>query len=92
MGNVIYNSLKAQFDELKSSCSLLEELDEDSQKDSEEYQILAEKFIERAKKVPAGPGSVRKFRTWLAERMARDILEDEKFVKVKYANYKGLKR
>ena len=32
----------------------------------------------KARKVPAGPGSVRKYRVWLAERVATEILEDEK--------------
>ena len=69
-----------KFGEMKSD-SILEDLDEDMKKESGEYQELATKFIERSKKVPAGPGSVRKFRVWLAERIAKEILEDDKNIK-----------
>ena len=69
-----------KFGEMKSD-SILEDLDEDIKKESGEYQELATKFIERSKKVPAGPGSVRKFRVWLAERIAKEILEDDKNIK-----------
>ena len=35
------------------------------------------KFVERAKKIPAGPTSVRKFRIWLAERIASELLSSD---------------
>lgn len=41
------------------------------------YDAEVAKFIERAKKIPAGPSSVRRFRCWLAERLANEILQED---------------
>ena len=93
--NSVFNeNFKAEFNKLKQETSILESLDEDSIIESEEYQHLAKKFVEKAKKVPAGPGSVRKFRTWLAERMARQILDDDKHAKkeVELTFYQKMKK
>ena len=94
LAKLFNESFKPQFDDLKSNCSLLEVLDEDNHKESEDYQILAQKFIEKAKKIPAGPGSVRKFRSWLAERMANEILEDDKMTKkeIEFSVYQKMKK
>lgn len=94
LGKLFNDSFKAEFNKLKQESSLLESLDEDLEKETEDYQRLAVKFVERAKKVPAGPGSVRKFRTWLAERLAQDILDDDKHAKkeVELSFYQKMKK
>ena len=94
LAKLFNENFKAQFNQLKQETSILESLDEDLERESEEYQQLAKKFVDKAKKVPAGPGSVRKFRTWLAERMARQILDDDKHAKkeVELTFYQKMKK
>ena len=57
LGKLFNENFKAEFNQLKQESSLLESLDEDLEKGTDDYQKLASKFLERAKKVPAGPGS-----------------------------------
>ncbi|CAG5113884.1 Oidioi.mRNA.OKI2018_I69.chr2.g7974.t1.cds [Oikopleura dioica] len=50
-------------------------------KDELAEEIGQEKFLKRARRTPAGPKSLRDFRTWLAERIATDIINSDAPVK-----------